>query len=198
MQSVVRDAQGGAHDRIFLLACSVLRGRLRSRVVVAAAAAVALVGCAPQYREVGDAMFDAADAGAPSRPRSKTRIPVPSRALLTPQAEPRCEETKTAAHDGGHGPPQPAKSNPKRMASTDAASGIAKAVQSPEPSAASAGTAPPNLSDPNAGLARRIKLEYERECYRQAEVRARNRLHQLQDSVGATIKAVNRIDQQSR
>src|SRR5262245_25377434 len=36
--------------------------------------------------------------------------------------------------------------------------------------------------DPNADLALRIKLEYERECYRQAEARMRDRVKQLQTS----------------
>jgi uncharacterized protein (UPF0548 family) len=45
--------------------------------------------------------------------------------------------------------------------------------------------------DPNAALAMRIKLEYERECYRQAEERVRARLQELQGSVKETIKSVN-------
>jgi hypothetical protein len=39
--------------------------------------------------------------------------------------------------------------------------------------------------DANADLALRIKLEYERECYRQAEVRMRDRVKQLQTSTKA-------------
>jgi hypothetical protein len=50
----------------------------------------------------------------------------------------------------------------------------------------------------NAELALRIKLEYERECYRQAEMRVRQRLHLLQSSVGETVKSVNRTEQPSR
>jgi hypothetical protein len=41
---------------------------------------------------------------------------------------------------------------------------------------------PDGAGDPNADLALRIKLEYERECYRQAEARMRDRVKQLQTS----------------
>jgi hypothetical protein len=52
---------------------------------------------------------------------------------------------------------------------------------------------PPNADgDRNAELALRIKLEYERECYRQAEIRVRDRLRQLQGSVSESIKSINR------
>jgi hypothetical protein len=39
-----------------------------------------------------------------------------------------------------------------------------------------------------------IKLEYERECYRKAEIRVRDRLKRLQAAAAETIKAVNRIE----
>jgi hypothetical protein len=73
---------------------------------------------------------------------------------------------------------------------------MASAV-TPEP--ASPATVPPSPEvERNAELALRIKLEYERECYRQAEMRVRQRLHQLQSSVGETVKSVNRTEQPSR
>jgi hypothetical protein len=43
-------------------------------------------------------------------------------------------------------------------------------------------SSPDGAGDPNADLALRIKLEYERECYRQAEARMRDRVKQLQAS----------------
>ena len=49
---------------------------------------------------------------------------------------------------------------------------------------------PSKDADASLALALRIKLEYERECYRQAETRARGRLNELQTSVAATVKAV--------
>ena len=49
---------------------------------------------------------------------------------------------------------------------------------------------------PQAGttgeLSQRVKLEYERECYRSAELAARERLLQLQRAVEMTIRAVKR------
>jgi len=51
---------------------------------------------------------------------------------------------------------------------------------------------PGPAADRDVELAARIKLEYERECYRQAELRVRERLRQLQSSVGETIKPVDR------
>jgi hypothetical protein len=63
----------------------------------------------------------------------------------------------------------------------------------PEP--ASAAMVPPSPdADRNAEMALRIKLEYERECYRQAEARVRERLHQLQSSISETVKSVNRSE----
>ena len=44
----------------------------------------------------------------------------------------------------------------------------------------------------------RVKLEHERECYREAEMRARQRLQHLQTSIGKTINAVNRREQGGR
>ena len=48
--------------------------------------------------------------------------------------------------------------------------------------------------DRTGELALRIKLEYEAECYRQAEARVRERLHQLQSSISETVKSVNRSE----
>jgi hypothetical protein len=48
-------------------------------------------------------------------------------------------------------------------------------------------------SDPNADFALRIRLEYERECYRKAEMRVRARLEQLQASTAETIKVLTRL-----
>jgi hypothetical protein len=47
--------------------------------------------------------------------------------------------------------------------------------------------------DPAADAAAlRTKLDYERQCFRHAEMIVRQRLHALQASVGATIKAIQR------
>ena len=148
-----------------------LRAAPRALVLAIAVLGAATSGCAPPYH--GD------DFPRP-RTRSQSRVPLPKAALLAPQAAPDCGEAKTADA-------RPAAGNSKRMASA--------AV--PEP--ASSATVPPSPdADRNAELALRIKLEYERECYRQAEMRVRERLHQLQSSIGETVKSVNRTEQPSR
>jgi len=43
------------------------------------------------------------------------------------------------------------------------------------------------LSNPIAPEQMRMKLDYEQQCYRQAEEIVRTRLRQLQDSIGKTI-----------
>ena len=40
----------------------------------------------------------------------------------------------------------------------------------------------------------RMKLDYERQCYRHAEMIVRNRLELLQNSVDTTIKALKRTE----
>lgn len=50
----------------------------------------------------------------------------------------------------------------------------------------------PVQSNPNASLSQRIKLEYERNCFQQAEMRLREQLLQLQAAIGKTIRSVKR------
>jgi hypothetical protein len=50
-------------------------------------------------------------------------------------------------------------------------------------------------ADVSADLALRRKLEYERQCYRHAEMILRDRLLQLQASLGETVTALNRVEQ---
>ncbi len=194
MRSVVWRVGGGVCNRILSLARPM--GQLvQSRALVVVAATVTIAGCAPYYYEPGDGAYDAADAAGTSRARPKPRIPVPSRALLTPQPEPRCEELKSTA---GNVAPA-AKSDPKRLASADGSDESARAAPSPGEGTAAAAAAPaPAAKDADASLALalRIKLEYERECYRQAEARVRGRLQQLQGSVSATVKAVETQNRQ--
>jgi hypothetical protein len=151
---------------------------------------MAVAGCGHYYEAPGDAAFDAAGASAPAKPRANARakIPLPSRALLTRQAEPRCEDIKSIADTA-----QSTKGEGKREAGTQTADASAAAAPATDQSATAAAATPapgPGVGDANVSLALRIKLEYERECYRQAELRVRERLHRLQGSVGTTIKAV--------
>ena len=63
---------------------------------------------------------------------------------------------------------------------------------------AAATPAPAPQADGNADLALRIKLEYERECYKQAESRVRQRLQNLQAWTVDTVKAANQKTDSSR
>src|SRR5262249_15338515 len=50
-------------------------------------------------------------------------------------------------------------------------------------------------TEPDASLAARIRLEYERDCFRRAEARMRERLERLQCAVRRTVRAARRIEQ---
>src|SRR5262245_17882874 len=107
------------------------------------------------------------------KPRStKVEIPLPERALLQPQGEPGCE-LKASQEEGGEGAEQRGKPLPHPPAESNRKLGQVGS---------------------NAALGLRIKLEYERDCFRRAEIQARDRLHQLQAAVGKTIKTVKRIE----
>ena len=123
--------------------------------------------------------FHAEDLARP-RSRSASRPSLPRAALLSPQRPPDCGEANTAD-------PGPAALGPKRAASTVGVEPTSVAMMPPKAD-----------EDRSADLALRIKLEYERECYRQAEIRVRDRLRQLQGAVSETIKSVNRTEQPSR
>ena len=56
----------------------------------------------------------------------------------------------------------------------------------PEPDCTFRGT----ISSPMTVEELRQKLDYEQQCYRQSESNVRGRLHNLQDAVGETIRAV--------
>jgi hypothetical protein len=67
-----------------------------------------------------------------------------------------------------------------------------KAASSDEALGQSSPGLPPAQTDPDAVL--RAKLDYERQCYRHAEMILRDRLLELQAAVGETVKALSRSD----
>ena len=148
-----------------------LRAASRAPLLAIAVLGAATSGCAPLYYD---------DDFPRPRARPEPRVPLPKAALLARQAAPDCGEAKAADA-------RPAAGDSRRMAS----------AVTPEPAPASTVPSSPD-ADRNAELALRIKLEYERECYRQAEIRVRQRLHQLQSSIGETVKSVNRTEQPAR
>jgi hypothetical protein len=154
---------------------------LRISLALVCLSAFLLLGCEKEYSQ---------HDGSP--PSARLVIPLPERALLQPQGEPGCE-LKALQEEGGEGAEQRGK--PLAPRSTNLAD--------PQPSVRSGGQppAPPSDAnrklgqvDSNAALGLRIRLEYERDCFRRAEMQARDRLHRLQAAVGKTIKTVKRIE----
>jgi hypothetical protein len=154
------------------------RGGARRAVVICA---LALTGCAPAYSNYTDALSDAPVAGS-KRQASKKAVPLPSQALLAPQGTPDCEGKGAVAEKPEGGAARVAK---REGAEQSASSDVSAAAVVPRP-------------ESNADLALRIKLEYERECYRQAEARVREQLRKLQASASETIKAVKQLEQDPR
>ena len=152
-----------------------------SPVILAAACAILLVGCTPEYGDYDYAMPHTSAAAARRSASTAPKIPLPDRALLTAQGEPDCDS------QGGQ---QRADKDRPRLAAGRTEGATAGLVVPTLPEGGQA--------DPNADLALRIKLEYERECYRQAEARMRERLKQLQASTTQTVKAVKGADQGAR
>ena len=157
------------------------RGPLRMSVSLVGLSAFLLLGCAAEYSQHDS-----------SPRRAKLAILLPERALLQPQGEPGCE-LKASQEEGGDGAEQRGKPLATRVAN----------LADHEPSVRAGGQppVPPSESnrklgqvDPNGALGLRIRLEYERDCFRRAEMQARDRLHRLQAAVGKTIKSVKRIE----
>src|SRR5262245_16532992 len=115
------------------------------------------------------AVAECAGASTASTPGSEaiTSIPLPDQPLLVSPPEFNCESDATSRDE--------TVKAFDRIAGTDD-----RPSESPTPAQA----------DPDAAL--RAKLDYELQCYRRAEKILRGDLLELQASVGATVKAVNR------
>jgi hypothetical protein len=136
-----------------------------------------LFGCAAEYGEQGS-----------SRPKNQT-LPLPRTALLTPPSDPGCA-LKSSDLSGGKDQPKRMRARVANLAGTERSD---TAIVSP--SEASQSKQPLVQADPNASLATRIKLEYERDCFQRAEARMRERLLQLQAEVRRTVAASRRREQ---
>ena len=154
------------------------KSRISGAVIAVIACAVASGGCAQDFDDAYSVYYsgDAAPRKTAKIKPKTPQIPLPDQALLESPAEPDCGAAQ-------------APRRPGRPESATATAGLAT------PAAASDGGA---SDDANADLAIRIKLEYERECYRQAEARTRERLKQLQASTTQTVKAVKGAEQGAR
>jgi hypothetical protein len=119
-------------------------------------------------------------------------IPLPRQALLTPEPEPGC--TAEASGPETHGDLRPAALR-HASAAMLAAAGMSDTPRLPLAAASGQSDGAVAQADPNLGLAQRIKLEYERDCFRRAEMRTRERLLKLQQAVAVTARAVKRAEQ---
>jgi hypothetical protein len=114
--------------------------------------------------------------------------------MLQPQGEPGCE-AETSQLEGGERATQGRKPDPTKVANLAGHEQSVRSDGQPPPlPSASQSNRKVGQADPNATLGLRIRLEYERDCFRRAEMKARDRLHRLQAAVGRTIKAVKRVE----
>jgi len=156
------------------------RGHCRpaTAILVAGLAVCALSSCSK---------YDMATYSGPAR------IPLPKRTLLEPPREPNC--TTEASRPGGYGSNLSGPEQHRTMVASLAAAGTIDTLDAPATTTPIQSGSTLAQTDPNLGLSQRIRLEYERDCFRRAEIRARERLLQLQRAVSRTAKAVKRTEQ---
>jgi sensor domain CHASE-containing protein len=157
----------------FLQFASCVAGHNRARLSAAMAAALLLAGCQEEghHRYSFDPALASARSTKPAQRTAELRAPPINAALLKAPKEPSCDEKSS----GGE---QDEKTNPVKLASTNADQKSAVQI--------------PLQSDPNRELATRIRLEYDRECFKQAEKRVRAQLERLQAEVRGKILTATR------
>ena len=162
------------------------------RLALACAGVLTLAaGGGPEYDDEHYAMSMAPTPGAAERGRATRSIPLPNQALLAAVKAPECETPKVTP-EVALSEQRPTGSNATdstKTAATETASAIVPPVQA-APSAKGQETAA-------ADLEKRIALEYERACYKQAEAATRARLRKLQVAVRETITFVKRQQERS-
>jgi hypothetical protein len=152
--------------------------RLAAAVCVAGLAVCALSSCSK---------YEMAAYSGPAH------IPLPKRTLLEPPSEPNC--TTEASRPGGYSSNLPGLEHHRTMVASLAAAANTDTLDAPAIATPIQSSSTLAQTDPNLGLSQRIRLEYERDCFRRAEIRARERLLQLQRAVSRTAKAVKRTEQ---
>ncbi len=141
-----------------------------------------LSACAPEYPD-HYAQADRVSARSP-----QGQAPRPSKAIMALPAAPTCTQDAAERKDAA----APAQLSDVREARVAKLQTSTVDVVAQPPAGKPAAADPDNPRGPNADMARLIKLEYERECYRQAEIRARRQLAQLQAAIRETLIAVDR------
>lgn len=147
------------------------------------ATAAQLTACAPEYPD----HYAHAERMTMRSPRP--HVPRPSKAVMSLPAAPTCNQDpagrKEAVNAGQQSDVREVKVAKLQTAAADVI------VEPPADKRTAADS--DNVRDPNSDMARLIKLEYERECYRQAEIRTRRQFARLQAAMRETLSA---LDQQ--
>lgn len=147
------------------------------------ATAAQLTACAPEYPD------HYAHAERMTMRSPQPRVPRPSKAAMSLPAAPTCNQDTAGRKEAANAGQQ---TNEREVQVAKLQTSAADVIVEP-PTGKRTGADPDNARDPNSDMARLIKLEYERECYRQAEIRARRQLAQLQAAMRETLNA---LDQQ--
>jgi hypothetical protein len=155
--------------------------------------AFGLAGCAPEQANSGYAASGTAKPATSAVRISRAQIPLPAQALLAPEPEPSCD-SMAASYDGGSHATQQPDATSAQLASLGATQSSDGQVLADVPSPQIGAVAKPGtvLAEADANLILLTRLSLELQCYRQAERTVRKRLHDLQASVGETIKAMKR------
>lgn len=107
--------------------------------------------------------------GDGARP-ARVRVPRPAQALLAAPKEPACAQSR---------PEGAARAKDEKGAVAERPAGRT------EPGS--------TQGQADGALSQRIRLEFERNCFQQAEMRARTQLLRLQAAVGKTIRSLDRM-----
>jgi hypothetical protein len=141
--------------------------------------------------------------------KSRAAIPLPAAPLLSPQPEPSCEfetaESKVEERQKldyeqqcyRHAEMIVRSRLELLQDSVDKTISALKRTTTPLPTASLLSPQPEpscELETSGSNTDERQKLDYERQCYRQAEMIVRSRLQLLQDSVDKTIDAIKRSE----
>jgi len=145
-----------------------------------------LLGCVADYALQGS-----------STPSNLPPVPLPKQALLAPPKEPACTLTNSgvSSEDGRAERAERVSTRVAKLATRER-SDESNGLGDPPPASGAAPQTNPMLAqtNPPVSLSQQIKLEYERNCFQQAEMRVRARLLQLQAAIGKTMRAVRRIE----
>ena len=166
-----------------------------ARLLVLGLAATLVCACVPEHGEEDYAMSAVTKPRRTERALATKVIALPDRALLTAAHPQACGSYASAPLTTGTAPrgEERAAHQPSSSGSKDAQDAPADADRRTTASAATPPANPASARDQAPSeLEARIALEYERACYKLAEMRVRARLNRLQLSVRETIKGVER------